>query len=756
MQLNQPAHSHSCGPDSAPAEAGLVSERRALGQGCSGWGLKARMFWLVGLIIAMATCATLAFWLASNSVEQALDKIVGGDVPRLNLAVQLSNQAQTVVAQVPLLVRSSSHDTRTGAKVRIEEELRKIEATLRLLHQSGAKPAAIATLSSFLAEIRSNSAQLDAIMLHRLDLEQNWQGAMQQVALLRNALHLALHRANHNRQFPDWQLHATEVLATLSADSQLTEPRQLQMALDKIAQQVNRIRCSEALCRQIVAIARGAQNPVRIRLMVLRSNYLQETRLSVNNALTDRFIRAASEFGVETQIDVFATAKQLREQLRQHRLVSMIAFVAILGSMAGLIGYVSYSVVQPLVLIRGNIHAYLNRHRPPPIPDLGQHEIGDIGRALNYFVRLISERETALEAARDDAEAALEHLRNTQSHLVHTEKMASLGQLVANVAHEINTPIAAIKASGLNIADALKLALANLLHLFQVLGASEQALFVRLIGQLQQGGEVRSTREERAMVRELEAQLTELGVPGARRKAEILVQLGITGQISGQVTEYLPLLGHREANLIMGSAYHLSVVVSGTRNINIAVERVAKIVFALKSFSRSNQNKEWVQANLRDGLETVLTIYQNQIKQGVTLACQFDEIDPLSCLPDELNQVWTNLIHNALQAMNYQGTLTITLRREGNFALVAVGDTGCGIPEAIREKIFEAFFTTKPIGEGSGLGLDIVKSIIDKHQGRIEIESEVGAGSTFTIFLPYPAATSAISVASDAISVSTA
>ena len=87
--------------------------------------------------------------------------------------------------------------------------------------------------------------------------------------------------------------------------------------------------------------------------------------------------------------------------------------------------------------------------------------------------------------------------------------------------------------------------------------------------------------------------------------------------------------------------------------------------------------------------------------------------------------------------MNYQGTLTLAIHRIGNEAVVSVQDTGCGIPEAIRGKIFDAFFTTKPMGEGSGLGLDIVKKIIDKHQGHIEVQSEVGVGTTFFVYLPY-------------------
>jgi signal transduction histidine kinase len=130
-------------------------------------------------------------------------------------------------------------------------------------------------------------------------------------------------------------------------------------------------------------------------------------------------------------------------------------------------------------------------------------------------------------------------------------------------------------------------------------------------------------------------------------------------------------------------------------------------------------------------------LYHNQIKQNIELICDYDEDVPLlMCHPDELNQVWTNLIHNALQAMDYKGKLAISIKVVDKDIVVAVKDSGCGIPEDIMERIFEPFFTTKSAGEGSGLGLDIVRGIIEKHGGRIEIDTKVGKGTTFTVYLP--------------------
>lgn len=140
-------------------------------------------------------------------------------------------------------------------------------------------------------------------------------------------------------------------------------------------------------------------------------------------------------------------------------------------------------------------------------------------------------------------------------------------------------------------------------------------------------------------------------------------------------------------------------------------------------------------ANLIDGIETVLTLYDNQIKQGVEVIRNYRDLPPILCYPDELNQVWTNLIHNALHAMANRGTLTVEVTQEGQQAKISITDSGSGIPPEIQSKIFDPFFTTKPPGEGSGLGLDIVKKIIIKHSGQIAVESQPGR-TTFSVLLP--------------------
>ncbi len=699
-------------------------------------GLRGRLLLLVTLILGLATSATMVFLFALNSVDRALDTIVGTDLPRLSLAVQLSSQVQAVVARVPGLSRSISDAARESGYARIGLDLSELQKTLETLQQSdgkGPNGAIITELSGHVEDIRSNARQLDAIVSRRFALERKLTLAQARLETLRAALRRHIQTGGAGGA---WQLDSYDMIMA-AAGSQSMASLELQSSIDQIehaAQALARAGAAPAALRaDLIDATSGPNSPPRVRLELLRLEYLQETRLSVNQALSDRFVSAARQFGAATQSDVSNTAAALRAQLRSQKWGSVLVLLAIFGGTAVLATYVSYFLVRRLLRIGDNIRAYLNGEHPPPLAAMGQDEVGDIAAALNFFVKAIGERELALGAARDAAEAALGELRDAQGHLIQSEKMASLGQLVANVAHEINTPIGAIKSSGQSIAEELTLSLARLPPLLRSLDEASYALFIGLTSHADGAEAVLSTRDERSATRALAQQLAAEGLAEAQAKAAIMVQL----RAHGAWQTYRPLLLHPQCDPILEAAYGLHTLSSNTRNINTALARVEKIVFALKTFSRVGSGGELVLADLREGMETVLTLYQNQIKQHCTLVREYAELPPILCLPDELNQVWTNLIYNALQAMQFAGTLTIGLHRVDDHAVMSVGDSGAGIAPEIRARIFDAFFTTKPIGEGSGLGLDIVKKIVDKHGGKIEVQSEVGVGTTFSVHLPY-------------------
>jgi signal transduction histidine kinase len=267
--------------------------------------------------------------------------------------------------------------------------------------------------------------------------------------------------------------------------------------------------------------------------------------------------------------------------------------------------------------------------------------------------------------------------------------------------------------------------------LFQLLTKEEQTIFFSLVDSALKSN-ILSSREERQVRRTLEYKLTDLGIENPENLAYEMTNTGIH-----EIDEnFISLLRSPNANYILKIAYHLVNQKRSTQNITLAVEKASKVVFALKNYSRKDNTDTKVEASITLGIDTVLMLYHSQMKHGVEVVKRIEELPYLLCYPEELNQVWTNLIHNALQAMDYKGTLEVIANLAGNNILVTVKDTGKGIPESIRERVFEAFFTTKPVGQGSGLGLDIVKKIVDKHAGKIYFESEVGRGTTFFVELP--------------------
>jgi signal transduction histidine kinase len=228
------------------------------------------------------------------------------------------------------------------------------------------------------------------------------------------------------------------------------------------------------------------------------------------------------------------------------------------------------------------------------------------------------------------------------------------------------------------------------------------------------------------------ADLKEQGVKDARNMADLLVDMGICENYEF----LLPLLKGKHGAWAIELAYNLTCSLANNQMILGAVDRSSKIVFSLKSYSHFDHSGEKKLMNIAEGIDTTLAIYQSQLKRNIEVVRDYHSVPDILGYPDELVQVWTNMIHNAIQAMPTGGTLTIAVIQKDNGIEVTITDTGNGIPADVQQRIFDAFFTTKPAGEGSGLGLHISKKIVDKHHGRLKVESQPGH-TQFGVWLPH-------------------
>jgi signal transduction histidine kinase len=358
-----------------------------------------------------------------------------------------------------------------------------------------------------------------------------------------------------------------------------------------------------------------------------------------------------------------------------------------------------------------------------------QRAIAELNRGLEEKVRIRTEDLTQAKGA---LERAYEELSQAEMNLIHSEKMASLGQLVAGIAHEINTPSSAIGAAVYNLADDLR-ALPGQVRLLvdEGLPAAESEPLFALISRAltpAEGGRRSSTADIRQRTRGLETSLSEAGLASPRELALTFTRLGLADEL--QALAARGPLGPAGA-AFLENAGHLALAVQDVR---LSIGTITRLVKALKGYSQLDQ-AEMTEADVHDGIETTLTILRSQIRYGIAVERRYATVPPVTANVHELNQVWTNLIHNALQAMGGSGRLTIETWQEDSFVGVRITDSGPGIPEGIRGRIFDPFFTTKDQGEGTGLGLGIARQIIQRHHGQIRLDSQPGRTS-FEVRLP--------------------
>lgn len=326
-----------------------------------------------------------------------------------------------------------------------------------------------------------------------------------------------------------------------------------------------------------------------------------------------------------------------------------------------------------------------------------------------------------------------DRVRNFSQQEIRQEKLASLGKLSAGLAHEMNNPAAAAKRASTQLGEAyadLEIRSARVGELIGVAGLQKLLSYLDSLQPKPLSAMERSDLED-----ELGTWLAGHGAAKAWEWAATWADAGVT------VDWLVGLQPIKEELNNPWAVPHILDWLEATlrtralvRVVEESSERIAKLVGAIKSYSYMDQVPRQT-LDVREGLESTLAIFGYKLKQNIRVVRDYHEIPKIEAHGSELNQVWTNLIDNALDAMGESGTLTVRTTSENGYVLVEIGDSGPGIPAEIQSRIFDPFFTTKEVGKGTGLGLDMVRQIVQKHQGSIRVDSRPG-DTRFQVRLP--------------------
>ncbi|PJZ24634.1 PAS domain-containing sensor histidine kinase [Leptospira hartskeerlii] len=340
-----------------------------------------------------------------------------------------------------------------------------------------------------------------------------------------------------------------------------------------------------------------------------------------------------------------------------------------------------------------------------------------------------------IESQKFDLEDVLQNLKRTQAKLIQASKLADLGQLAAGIAHEINNPIGAIQAAGYNILsylEKIRTELRPILPILSSISDEDWISFNELITLGVSSKEILIGLERRRILAEIRTEMKSADILFPEETAEFFVDYGI----ASSWRNFERILRNRNTRELLPFFLNLLGPEQCVDTIKTAVDRSAKIVYALRSFAHFESSHKKRKFSLKENIDTVLTLYQNLFKHGVEVSTNLDGIPEFLGFPDDLMHLWTNLIMNSVQAMSYKGSIGISASLQKNEVIVSIQDKGPGIPAEVQDQVFDAFFTTKPLGEGSGLGLDIAKRIVEKHKGRIWFESSPG-NTIFYVGLPF-------------------
>ncbi|MBF0595188.1 MAG: HAMP domain-containing protein [Candidatus Omnitrophica bacterium] len=382
------------------------------------------------------------------------------------------------------------------------------------------------------------------------------------------------------------------------------------------------------------------------------------------------------------QIEILYSLKEIQIELSDnvHNLLGIAAILSIFGLI--FVGFFLNRFLGPLARLKTEIDRMVEKNFIGQVPVLGTDEISDLARSFNNM----SDRLRITTVSRDELVVEVEQrrrlqksLETTRDQLVQSEKMASIGQLAAGVAHEINNPSGFV---GCNL---------------EVLETYVQS-YLKLA----------------AFTKEME-----------------------TAVKSGTMAEVVIVM---ERLKTYEESVNFDYIVEDSQKLlkqsRDGIDRIGRIVADLKTFSHENAQWQEEQVKVEDVLEMALSVSYNELKYRIDLRKEYGDTPLIFCNSQKMAQVLLNLLVNAAQAIPEKGVIGLKTYQNDKYVCVDVSDSGCGIPPENLKKIFDPFFTTKPVGKGTGLGLSISYELVKKQGGELRVSSVVGVGTTFTVMLP--------------------
>jgi signal transduction histidine kinase len=653
-------------------------------------GVRFRLLVALSLVAAVMFGGAAASIIGLDRLRQGFQLLTDTQLPRLIDAAGLARQSESIVASAPGLVVSRDQFTRTTAADRIADQVRFLDELLLRFKSGETDSQTIALLDETKQNLLENLRRVDDMVGTRIEFDARSESIIRDIVDLvrrKTAFEttVAVGRAPELiRWSGETQNALMLMLATYGVErSALIGAFRKQAAdaierADQLVEHIGLVGDADTMLRrlhsEIRARVSGSEDVFAARNEVLGLQRSVAGMLARNKVISDQFGSAVSGVFEAIRHDLEEKTQSYRDFLAKYREALIVATIAAFALAILAFFYVSRSVLRRIVALRDSMLAHAGG-REAPIDTAGRDEIGDMARALQFFVTAIRRREEALTEAKEQAETALVGLRRAQQTLVHAEKMASLGQLTAGIAHEIKNPL-------------------NFVNNFASLSSE-------LIGEL---------KVELASVLSL--------VPTGERPALDETLSTLAGNLT-KIAEH----GRRADGIVKSMLLH-SRGGSGDHqltDLNALLEEALNLAY----HGARAQDKSF----------------------NISLERQLDPaVGQLDIVPQDITRVFLNLFSNSFYAVRQRGhvaggaakpLLVLTTRVIGSEVEIRVRDNGVGMTKDVLDKLFTPFFTTKPTGEGTGLGLSLsYDTVVHQHGGQLLVESEPNDHTEFIVRLP--------------------